>query len=258
MERKGASKYNVNIETIDSLLEESFEVQDLDNFRKQAKKQIETKPEKTIPKLIPGQNLASAEELKQELQKADSTTQISILATLIRKVPESEQPEYIKQRIGLLLENNHLKEAEKDIQLLLGLEPLPSNRMLLARLYLKQNRPELCMIEYLRAGPVETSPDSEELYVHVAQQLNRTQLPHLFFSATNQKSGPLIETKGRVPLKLSTSGTHALLLVSSCTHFSEQCSLMYCNGGCDVLAWGDNMFSQVSNHPKARFDLGLY
>ena len=115
MERKGASKYNVNIETIDSLLEESFEVQDLDNFRKQAKKQIETKTEKTIPKLIPGQNLASAEELKQELQKADSTTQISILATLIRKVPESEQPEYIKQRIGLLLENNHLKDQMKAV-----------------------------------------------------------------------------------------------------------------------------------------------
>ena len=82
--------------------------------------------------LLPGQAMASIEELKVELESNSSNIplKLSILSSLITKLQGEVKVPYLKQKLQILLQQKSLQEAEIDIQTLLSLEDCEENRLL--------------------------------------------------------------------------------------------------------------------------------
>jgi len=216
--------------------------------------------------MLPDQGAASAAELKRELGKAAANPQlmVSILGTLIRKLPEGEKVEYTLQRARLCLDLQRNDEAIRDLNTVAAASPLA--RVLTAKAFLQKDDCLAAAIEYFRARALlqASGPEAEDVGKLVARGMQKlTYSPCFYIAGSNvnctlgdgtdlaaTKPKALAELKGRVVCGVACGSFHTIVLVSGCTHagLPGGCSeggVRECNGGNDVFGWGANRSGQV-------------
>lgn len=261
-------RYQVNPDAIDNMLEEGEEDYKVLSARAIAKLKGDSNKKLAYP-MIPGQIMASVSELKKELQKARENIPltVSLLNTLIDKLPRDEKPVYLKQKIQVCLDQNRLTEAEEDLRNLLQIEPTGESRLMLARVLAQRKETIKALVEYLR-GCSFSSEDlhTSELQRMILSRLSKISVWNSLYSLgsninstlgdgsedTSRKPKHLQELKGRVVLDVACGSFHTLCLISNCLHSSlgEKCTegLQHCNGGTDVLVWGANESGQCLSY----------
>jgi hypothetical protein len=216
--------------------------------------------------MLPDQGAASAAELKRELGKAAGNPQlmVSILGTLIRKLPENEKLEYTLQRARICLDLQRNDEAIRDLNTVAGASPLA--RVLISKAFLQKDEYLAAAIEYFRARALlsASSTEAEDVGKLVARGMQKvTYQPCFYIAGSNVnctigdgtdlaavKPKALAELKGRVICGIACGSFHTVALVSACTHTGlpggcPEGGVRECNGGMDVFAWGANRSGQV-------------
>lgn len=185
-----------------------------------------SKTRKTVPAVLPGQAMASVDELKKKLEESKDNVNltIGILTSLIYKLPVESRPEYLKQKIELLIKENSLLEAKTDMQELLELENTEQSRLLNCKLLLKQKDYLNCMTQLLRLRNVNSS----EVFEQNVEELANTQffdslfvipnLPDLYSSQITF----FPELRGKVVLQICSSSSLTYILISTCPHLAQK------------------------------------
>lgn len=263
------NKYAVNTDLIDSYLQDQFEVQDISSFREQAMAKLTSKEQKQKAAMLPAQGMATPAELKRELAKAkgNPSLQISLLDSLTSKVDHTEKINILEEKIDLLVQTGRLREAENDSKSLLSLQDSSRNRLIYSKVLINLKDAQNAMAEFFRASVSIDEIEINEHFVHILTLLQKTNFYHSFYTAgsninytlgdgtqnTSERPKSLPELRGKLVLKASCGDFHTLLLVSGCPHVArhEDCpnGIDNCNGGTDVLAWGDNSCGQVISIP---------
>ena len=185
-----------------------------------------SKTRKTVPAVLPGQAMASVDELKKKLEESKDNVNltIGILTSLIYKLPVESRPFYLKQKIELLIEENSLIEAKTDMQELLELDNSEQSRLLSCKLLLKQKDYLNCMTQLLRLRNVNSS----EVFERNVEELANTQffdslfvipnLPDLYASQITF----FPELRGKVVLQICSSSSLTYILISTCPHLAQK------------------------------------
>jgi tetratricopeptide (TPR) repeat protein len=257
-------RYRINPDAIDNMLEEGDEDYKVLSARAIAKLKGESNKKLAYP-MIPGQSMASVSDLKRELEKARDNIPltVSLLNTLIDKLPREEKSTYLKQKIKICIDQNRLTEAEEDLRNLLQIEPMGESRLILARVLAQRKETLKALIEYLRGCSfAQNDLHTNELQRMIHQSLTKVSTFNSLHSwgsninstvgdgteDTSRKPKHIQELKGRVVLDVACGSFHTLCLVSNCLHLmvGEECKegLQHCNGGTDVLVWGANESGQ--------------
>lgn len=185
-----------------------------------------SKTHKSMPAVLPGQVMASVEELTKKLEesKENANLSIGILTSLIYKLPVESRPQYLKQKIELLIEENSLNEARTDMQALLELDPSEENRLLNCKLLLRQKEYLDCMTQLLRLRNVNCS----DVFERNVEELANTNffdslfiipnLPDLYSSQITF----FPELRGKVVLQICSSSNLTYILISTCPHLAQK------------------------------------
>lgn len=236
----------------------------MDTVREVKSKPEEAKKKPKEAQMLPDQGSASAAELKRELGKAGGNPQlmVSILGTLIRKVPENERLEYTLQRARLCLDLQRNDEAIRDLNTVAGVSPIA--RVLIAKGHLQKEDCLLAAIEFCRAKSLLTthSTEVEDVGQLITRGMQKVAYSPCFYIAGSNvnctvgdgtdlavvKPKWLMELKGRVVCGVACGSFHTIVLVSACVHAGNGCpegGVRECNGGNDVFGWGLNRSGQV-------------
>lgn len=172
--------------------------------------------------VLPGQAMASVEELKKELElnSENSALKLSILTSLITKVEGSEKVQFLKQKIHDLIELNAPHEASIDIESLLALENSEETQHLNCSLLFMKKDYVNCMTKLLR------SKNHSELFDKTIEHLLDSSffdtlyvipnLPDLYSSQMTF----FPELRGKVVLQICSSSYQTYILISTCPHFA--------------------------------------
>ena len=174
--------------------------------------------------MLPGQAMASIDDLKKELEIHSSNIplKLSILASLINKSQGEEKIPYLKEKIMHLIDENSLHEAEIDIQQLLSLVDNDEIRLLHCKILLSKKDYLNCMTQLLRLKNVNTSSVFEK---NVEELLDSKyfdtlyvipNLPDLYSSQITY----FPELRGKVVLQICSSAYHTYILISTCPHLA--------------------------------------
>ena len=203
--------------------------------------------------ILPGQAMASIEELKSELliNNDNQPLQISIRSSLISKLEPEDQISYIKQKIHLLIEAYCLQEAQIDIQSLLLLENNEENRLIYCKI-LSLNQDYLnCMTQLLKLKNVNTDTVFEK---NVEDLLESDffdtlyvipNLPDLYSSQITF----FPELRGKVVLQISSSAYQTYILISTCPHLAYKApcpqGLYHCSEDLQLLEVSNNILVPI-------------
>ena len=174
--------------------------------------------------MLPGQAMASIEELKVELESNSSNIplKLSILSSLITKLQGEVKVPYLKQKLQILLQQKSLQEAEIDIQTLLSLEDCEENRLLRCQILFLRKDYLNCMTQLLKLKNVNSTSIFEK---NVEELLDSSyfdtlyvipNLPDLYSSQVTF----FPELRGKVVLQICSSSYQTYILISTCPHFA--------------------------------------
>lgn len=176
--------------------------------------------------MLPGQAMASVEELKKNLQDAHGNVAltVSILNSLIHKLQDATKVPYLKQKIELLIDQGHVNEARIDAQELLTLDSCEEHKLLYCRLLFRQKDHLSCMTQLLKLRNVNSS----EVFERNVEELANSEffdslyvipnLPDLYSSQITF----FPELRGKVVLQICSSSYLTYILISTCPHLAQK------------------------------------
>jgi hypothetical protein len=176
--------------------------------------------------LLPGQVMASVEELKKNLNEAKGNVMliISILNSLIHKLNDIEKIPYLKQKIELLIDEGSFLEARIDAEALVALDKCEEHKLLYCKLFYKQQDYLNCMTQLLKLKNVNNCEVFER---NVEELANSTffdslyvipNLPDLYSSQITF----FPELRGKVVLQICSSSYLTYILISTCPHLAQK------------------------------------